>query len=559
MSKKGALYIELVKQMKEPSEAHLKIRSILKGNASTTDFHEFYVIEGKGDFRLVNFYSDKEAIAIELSKNSEDESFGEVKILKINENLIFDPTHKAIIEKRIAQSITGGRSPKEINTSEIIAEPIIKDSSESPSIAEVEYRPAPESISEIIGNPPGWLLRSGITILAVVTMMILGMSHLISYPDKLIANGYITTDVPPIAIISQSQSIIESLYVSDGQHITEGEDILLLRSTAEKSDIEHFVNWMSSLDRDQFKGLKEGLNLGPIQGNYAQLLLLLSEYQEINGQQSSYQQINTIDEELSNIRELNKTIDIENLHYETEQKIASSALARSRQLYAEGVISKVDLEQDERSYEQFARQLQNTTKSKVQNDIRVVQLNFEIQKITEQRIGELRNYRFRINQLITTISEQIDRWYQNYVITAEIDGTVELAGNIDSKLAITPGTHIAYIVPIESSDIKVVKSQLPIAGSGKITKGAKSIIKLHNYPYKEYGVIITEINNISQVPTITESGEYYDATMNLPSTLITDYNHSIPYKPNMTAIVEIITEDKSILMRITEQLRSLFN
>ena len=286
---------------------------------------------------------------------------------------------------------------------------------------------------------------------------------------------------------------------------------------------------------------------------------MLNEYREILGHQSSYQQIQTIDDELENITALNRTIDIENKHFDIEQELALSALERSKLLYADGLIAKVELEDAERSYEQFVRQLQTTTKSQVQNNIRVEQLNLESQQIAEQRIADLRNYRFRINQIMVTISEQINTWYNQHVVRSDGDGTIELAEYIEPKYTLSAGTHITYVIPPESSDRKILKSKLPIAGSGKVRPGTKSIIKLDNYPYKEYGVITAEITDIAAIPTITEQGGYYDITLELPSSIITDYQHIIPYKPNMTTSVEVITEDKSILQRITEQLTDLIN
>ena len=72
-------------------------------------------------------------------------------------------------------------------------------------------------------------------------------------------------------------------------------------------------------------------------------------------------------------------------------------------------------------------------------------------------------------------------------------------------------------------------------------------------------MITAEITDIAAIPTITEQGGYYDITLELPSSIITDYQHIIPYKPNMTTSVEVITEDKSILQRITEQLADFIN
>ena len=88
---------------------------------------------------------------------------------------------------------------------------------------------------------------------------------------------------------------------------------------------------------------------------------------------------------------------------------------------------------------------------------------------------------------MVTISEQINTWYNQHVVRSDGDGTIELAEYIEPKYTLSAGTHITYVIPPESSDRKILKSKLPIAGSGKVRPGTKSIIKLDNYPYKEYG------------------------------------------------------------------------
>ena len=48
---------------------------------------------------------------------------------------------------------------------------------ESPSGSQTE-------INDLIGNPPSWLLRSGITMVGIVTIIVLGGSYFFKYPDK---------------------------------------------------------------------------------------------------------------------------------------------------------------------------------------------------------------------------------------------------------------------------------------------------------------------------------------------------------------------------------------
>ena len=67
------------------------------------------------------------------------------------------------------------------------------------------------TVSEIIGNIPGRFLYSGITMIAIVTATILVMSHFIHYPDKIISVGSLTSDTPPIEVVSRTNGFIEDI------------------------------------------------------------------------------------------------------------------------------------------------------------------------------------------------------------------------------------------------------------------------------------------------------------------------------------------------------------
>ena len=67
------------------------------------------------------------------------------------------------------------------------------------------------TISEIIGNISGRFLYSGITMVAIVTATILVMSHFIHYPDKIISTGSLTSESPPIEVVSRTIGLKEIL------------------------------------------------------------------------------------------------------------------------------------------------------------------------------------------------------------------------------------------------------------------------------------------------------------------------------------------------------------
>ena len=242
MGQLKSLILQAIMLKKSPPKSHLKLRALLDDEMKMVNYQEYQVLEEKGECRLVNFHVEHESLAIEITDHNDDELFGLVNIIKLNQDFLDQPNHPTLLQERISQSIFGGKADAPAVDKDYNVE--TTSNQQQISGEQVYTTPVSESISDIIGHPSGWLLRSGITILALVTMIILGMSHLIQYPDKLVATGYITTEIPPVAIVSQSQSIIEQLYVTNGQDVSIGDDILLLRSTAERADVDYLADWI---------------------------------------------------------------------------------------------------------------------------------------------------------------------------------------------------------------------------------------------------------------------------------------------------------------------------
>ena len=94
---------------------------------------------------------------------------------------------------------------------------------------------------------------------------------------------------------------------------------------------------------------------------------------------------------------------------------------------------------------------------------------------------------------------------------------------------------------------------LQASGAGKVKIGHKVIIRFDNYPYMEYGTVSGHISSISLVP----NNEYYSAEVKLDSSqLVTSYDLTLNFQQNMPGIAEIITNQRSLLNRISDPFRS---
>lgn len=431
-----------------------------------------------------------------------------------------------------------------------------------PHDTEILNTPIPE-VNDLISRPPAWLLRSGISMIALVTVIVLFMSYLIKYPDKIQGTGSLTSSSPPIELISQAQGYIGHLFVSEGDEVVESDRLFYIRNTTNPSQVELLTSWI-----DQFEVITDpihylhldiprNLQLGSIQNDYASLYLKFNELQQTLKYTMPFQQINNLSEEIKKITNLNESQRREKNIYKDELALEEADFRRYESLQSGGVVSQQEKEQANTRFLQKQRQYQSMENAIIQNNIRIEQLELEKLKIEGERTNLVRSYQFGINEIIARIRSNIEQWAQTYTITAPISGRISLITRYHENTPVKQGELLGYVLPTKSRRNFFI-SQVPIHNIGKVETGQKVLIKLDAYPHKKHGMIRSTVTGISSLPLQNQEDiAYYEVMMLVPDDLITDTGSPIPYKPNMTAQIEIITEDNTILGRVFNQILAL--
>ena len=99
------------------------------------------------------------------------------------------------------------------------------------------------------------------------------------------------------------------------------------------------------------------------------------------------------------------------------------------------------------------------------------------------------------------------------------------------------------------------KAKVPVVGAGKVKAGQRVNIKLHGFPYLEYGFLTAYVTAISSMP----DEKFYIATLELDSNLETSYGKKIPYVADLMGEAEIVTEDLSVAERMIGPVRYLWH
>ena len=89
-----------------------------------------------------------------------------------------------------------------------------------------------EEAREILGRPPRRIVRWGITVIFVVVAGLFIGSCFIKYPDVLQAPVTVTTEHLPAGVAARSSGKIDTLFVTEGEIVTEGAPIAVLENPA---------------------------------------------------------------------------------------------------------------------------------------------------------------------------------------------------------------------------------------------------------------------------------------------------------------------------------------
>ncbi len=85
--------------------------------------------------------------------------------------------------------------------------------------------------------------------------------------------------------------------------------------------------------------------------------------------------------------------------------------------------------------------------------------------------------------------------------------------------------------------------------------GQKVFIKLDNFPYQQYGMLIGKVVNFSISPN---SEGNYTVYVSLPNGTKTSYNKIFPFTQELLGNAEIITEDLSVAERLFYKFKDIF-
>ncbi len=414
-------------------------------------------------------------------------------------------------------------------------------------------------LQQILGAPPGWILKWGITVVFLAVAMLIGISWLIKYPDIIPARVVLTTEQPPIRVFSKTSGKVEELIVKDDENVTANQILAIIENPADWADVlilDSFLNKIQAANTTEaIRNLKipRELKLGSLQNTYAEFSKQFDKYVFFLQNNLTNARVSNLNEQIVQLNALITALNQQKGTLSKVAKLALKELERNQELKKIGAISDTELEASESYYLQQQQLLEELENDIISNKIQIEKNQMLIletqQKNNESRSGGL----FSIQGDVQRMKSEVENWKQTFLIIAPIDGKISLIRFWSPQQFINENEELLTIVPTNNSGKIIGKALLPLERSGKVKPSMLANIRLDGYPYQEFGSIETTVKNISSVP----QGDAYQIELEVPETLITSYSKTIPFRQEMQGTANIITEDRRILERVFDKIISI--
>jgi multidrug efflux pump subunit AcrA (membrane-fusion protein) len=412
-----------------------------------------------------------------------------------------------------------------------------------------------DDMQDIITAAPGWLLRWGISLFFGVLVLIVALAALIRYPD--IVNAQLKIDSPnsPKPVVSKISGKLVQLLVKENEMVRANEPLAYLESTASHTKILVLIANLKQLQQQvlQNKPLNnvlfnqaDNIQFGELQAAYQVFFQEYLLYRSTVDNGFIVKKKVYLQRDLTDLTKQQQQLKAEKAIEQNDFSLADDEYEMHKKLAQQKVETRAELRQEESKYLAKKTALLQTESALITGDNNYAAKQKEILELDNQVQEERSKFLQALNSLISTAED----WKSKYILSASQAGKLSYAGIIQENQVLTPNQEVFYIDPGNAAffgEMTISQNNM-----GKVKEGQQVLVKLRSYPFEEYGMIRGKIRYIADVPY---KDSVFISKVDFKIRNSSDLKKPIHLKQGMMADAEIITQDATILQRLS---RSFF-
>lgn len=412
-----------------------------------------------------------------------------------------------------------------------------------------------DDMQDIITTVPSWILRWGITLFFGILILIVSLSALIKYPDIVKTKLKIESPNSPKPVVSKVSGKLIKLLVKENATVVTGQALAYMESTGDHDKI-----WRLAINLKELQ--TQVLQNKPV----SQVLFSQSDNIQFGELQSAYQIFyqeylnykSAINDGFylkkkgflqNDLLDLTKQVQQLNQQKQIQQRsfvIADDDYKMHKKLEKERVETPAELRQQESKYLSQKSPLVQTESALISANNNYSAKQKEILELDNQ----IREEKAKFLQALNSLISQAEDWKSKYILIAAQSGKLSYAGIVQENQVLNLGQEVFYINP--GNEAFFGQMSIPQDNMGKIKEGQEVLVKLRSFPFEEYGMIRGKISYIADVPY---KDSVFVSKVDFKIRSRSDMKRPIHLKQGMMADAEIITQDATILQRIS---RSMF-
>lgn len=362
------------------------------------------------------------------------------------------------------------------------------------------------------------------------------------YSRKVSVLGWIESPQGLVNIYSSAQGVIEKVFVTEGEYVSQNQPLLILRD-------------------DRILASGDNLDSSIIAEYEAQSVIIEGQ---ISGIENSYiARAQNIEDRIKVARYDLQLIEDQLLILKKRYTLISSKVKRYRSLKSKGHISLAELDDvvsDQLAIKSAKNEL--LRESAAQENI-INSLLTDRELLPHDKATDLANLHSNLSE-IHQKTNQI-RGQQSYIIRATAPGIVNnLQVNFGQKISTNNRVPFLTIHPIDPK----IEAYLfiPVRSIGFVEEGQKISIRYDAFPYQKFGIYSGSITNVSK--SLLLPGEILGSPINIQEAVyrvrvtladpnVHAYGKSFTLKAGMTLSADVILEERSLIQWMLEPLYSL--
>lgn len=423
-----------------------------------------------------------------------------------------------------------------------------------------------EEAQEILGHIPPWTIRWGITVIfSIFAIIILGCC-VIKYPERVNGTVVIRTLNAPVDVVFRSGGNLEIISVSNGDVVKKNDILGVINTGADYKDILSADSCLLGFAGHQLAdavyndSIYGNYQMGDLQGCWTNFTLSCQRYRDYITRAVIRKKSELVREQVDKQKEYYSQMQMQFSTGQEDLQYEEKNFVRDSSLFVMNVVSEQEFDESARRLLQARNSVMSFKNQMTSTELSIIQLEQQLVELSIQAEGETLAFEQEIRTNLERLSAEIQNWKLTYLLTAPINGKVSFVHKWDVGQFVNASEHYLTIVPDEHQSVIGIV-HIPQASFGKVDTGQKVNVKLEGYPYMEYGMLVGTIGHLSSVPEVLSNGQsapQYTAEILFEKGMKTTYGRELRMIQKMDGSAEIITEERSLIMRFLDPVVALF-